>query len=111
MKQKIRLNVNGKIRKLNVDIHQALLEVLRDDLGLTGTKYGCGNGECGACTVLVEGKPIASCLTLAVSVEGKDITTIDGLAKDGNLHGAQGKWGVNPERGRGKEKRRLIFIR
>jgi carbon-monoxide dehydrogenase small subunit len=89
MKQKIRLNVNREMRELKVDLSRTLLEVLRDDLGLTGTKYGCGNGECGACTVLVEGKPVSSCLTLAVSVNGKNITTIEGLEIDGKLHPIQ----------------------
>jgi carbon-monoxide dehydrogenase small subunit len=89
MKQKIKLRVNNHSRGLRVDINRTLLEVLRDDLGLTGTKYGCGNGECGACTVLVDGKPVSSCLTLAVSVDRKEITTIEGLGKDGKLHPIQ----------------------
>lgn len=89
MKQKIKLQVNHNSKELKVDINRTLLEVLRDDLGLTGTKYGCGNGECGACTVLVEGKPVSSCLTLAVSVDGKEITTIEGLETDGKLHPIQ----------------------
>lgn len=66
-----------------------LLNVLREDLVLTGTKYGCGMGECGACTVLVDGEPVLSCLTLAVTVEGKEVTTIEGLARDGRLHPLQ----------------------
>ena len=89
MKQKVTLIVNQETHKLEIDVHRTLLEVLRDDLGLTGSKYGCGNGECGACTVLVEGKPILSCLTLAVTVDGKEITTIEGLAKNGELHPLQ----------------------
>jgi len=89
MKQKIRLKVNQEPRELRVDINRTLLDVLREDLGLTGAKYGCGNGECGACTVLVEGKPVASCLTLAVSVDGKEITTIEGLESGGKLHPIQ----------------------
>ena len=89
MKQKVTLIVNQETHKLEIDVHRTLLEVLRDDLGLTGSKYGCGNGECGACTVLVEGKPILSCLTLAVTVDGKEITTIEGLAKDDELHPLQ----------------------
>jgi carbon-monoxide dehydrogenase small subunit len=89
MKQKIRLRVNDNYRELKVDLSRTLLEVLRDDLGLTGAKYGCGFGECGACTVLVEGKPASSCLTLAVSVDGKEITTIEGLELNGQLHPIQ----------------------
>jgi aerobic carbon-monoxide dehydrogenase small subunit len=89
MQEKIKLNVNHEVQELKVDLNRTLLEVLRDDLDLTGTKYGCGNGECGACTVLVDGKPVSSCLTLAVSVDGKDITTIEGLEVGGKLHPVQ----------------------
>jgi aerobic carbon-monoxide dehydrogenase small subunit len=89
MQQKIQLNVNREVRELKVDLSRTLLEVLRDDLGLTGTKYGCGNGECGACTVLVDGKPVSSCLTMAVAVNGKNITTIEGLEENGKLHPIQ----------------------
>ena len=89
MKQKITLIVNQETKELEVDLHRTLLEVLRDDLNLTGVKYGCGDGECGACTVLIEGKPILSCLTLAVAVDGKKITTIEGLAEGDKLHPLQ----------------------
>lgn len=89
MKQKITLTVNKETKDLEVDLHRTLLEVLRDDLNLTGVKNGCGNGECGACTVLVEGSPISSCLTLAVTVDGKEITTIEGLAEGDKLHPLQ----------------------
>lgn len=89
MKQKITLIVNRETRELEVDLHRTLLEVLRDDLSLTGVKHGCGDGECGSCTVLVEGKPILSCLTLAVTVDGKEITTIEGLAEGDKLHPLQ----------------------
>ncbi len=89
MKQKITLTVNKETRDLEVDLHRTLLEVLRDDLNLTGVKNGCGNGECGACTVLVEGSPISSCLTLAVTVGGKEVTTIEGLAEGDKLHPLQ----------------------
>ncbi len=89
MKQKITLTVNRETHELETDLHRTLLEVLRDDLGLTGVKYGCGDGECGACTVLIEGKPILSCLTLAVAVDGKKITTIEGLAEGDKLHPLQ----------------------
>jgi carbon-monoxide dehydrogenase small subunit len=69
--------------------HTTLIEVLRDQLGLTGTKHGCGIGLCGACTVLVEGKPILACLTLAITVREKNILTVEGLAKGGKLHPIQ----------------------
>ncbi|MCL5075222.1 MAG: (2Fe-2S)-binding protein [Chloroflexi bacterium] len=75
----IELTVNGKGRRLRVKPNELLLNVLRNDLNLTGTKYGCGIGECGACTVLIEGRPMLSCLTLAVSVDGQNITTIEGI--------------------------------
>lgn len=89
VKQKITLIVNRETRELEVDLHRTLLEVLRDNLSLTGVKHGCGDGECGSCTVLVEGKPILSCLTLAVTVDGKEITTIEGLAEGDKLHPLQ----------------------
>ena len=74
---------------LEIEQDSRLLDVLRDDLGLTGTKEGCGVGECGACTVIIDGKTANSCITLAASVEGKNIRTIEDLAKDGNLHPMQ----------------------
>ena len=89
LRQQITLIVNKKAYEVAVDLHRTLLEVLRDDLNLTGVKYGCGNGECGSCTVLADGKPILSCLTLAVSAAGKEITTIEGLAENGKLHPLQ----------------------
>jgi len=89
VKQKVTLIVNQETHDLELDVHRTLLEVLRDDLGLTGAKYGCGNGECGSCTVIVAGKPILSCLTLAVTVDGKEITTIEGLANNEELHPLQ----------------------
>lgn len=84
-----RLNINGLIYDIPVEPHWTLVYVLREKLGLTGTKLACGNGECGNCTVLVDGKPMLSCLTLAIESEGKEITTIEGLAKDGKLHPIQ----------------------
>ncbi len=88
-KQEIAIVVNGKSYKFMVEPHRTLLEVLRDELGLTGAKYGCGQGECGACSVLVNGKPVLSCLALAIAMHGKEITTIEGLAKGGRLHPLQ----------------------
>jgi aerobic-type carbon monoxide dehydrogenase small subunit (CoxS/CutS family) len=86
VKREIRLIVNKKIYELTIDLHKTLLEVLREDINLTVTKYGCGHGECGACTVLVEGRPVTSCLTLAVAADGKEITTIEGLEEGDRLH-------------------------
>jgi aerobic-type carbon monoxide dehydrogenase small subunit (CoxS/CutS family) len=83
------LFVNGKAVQVEADAEAPLLSVLRDRLGLTGSKYGCGEGECGACTVLVEGEAVRSCVTPAGSVQGKDIMTIEGLERDGQLHPLQ----------------------
>ena len=82
------LNVNGNKHEVQAGT-RTLLEVLRDDLGMVGAKEGCGVGMCGACTVLVDGKPISGCLTLAVQVAGKEILTVEGLEKDGQLHSIQ----------------------
>ena len=84
----IEFMVNNKKRRLSVKVNELLINILRNNLNLTGTKYGCGIGECGACTVLLEGKPILSCLTLAVEVDGKNITTIEGIGED-KLHPIQ----------------------
>ncbi|MGC8817304.1 MAG: (2Fe-2S)-binding protein [Candidatus Hadarchaeum sp.] len=89
MLREIEFTINGRKRKLTVRPKDLLLNVIRDELGLKGTKYGCGTGECGACTVLLDGKPILSCLTLAVAVNGRDITTIEGIGTDENLHPIQ----------------------
>jgi carbon-monoxide dehydrogenase small subunit len=89
MKRKIRLIVNEQEYELLLEPNRTLLDVLRDELGLTGAKRACNSGECGACTVLLEGKPILSCMTLACEVEGKKIQTIEGIAKDGELHPVQ----------------------
>jgi aerobic-type carbon monoxide dehydrogenase small subunit (CoxS/CutS family) len=83
------LNVNGKKLRINVDSQTPLLNVLRDHLNLTGTKYGCGEAKCGACTVLIDGQMMRSCVTPVGRVDGKQITTIEGLEKDGNLHPLQ----------------------
>jgi len=79
-KQRIRLTVNGEERECLAPVHHSLLEVLREDLGLMGTKHGCELGECGTCTVLVDGKPILSCLTLPIECEGREVRTVEGLA-------------------------------
>ena len=89
MSQKIRLTVNDWEHELTVPSNRTLLDVLRDDLGLTGTKKGCDSGECGACTVLLDGTPILSCLTLALEADGRKIRTIEGVAKDGELSEVQ----------------------
>ncbi len=83
------LNVNGKRKTVDVDASVSMLSVLRDDLDLTGTKYGCGEGRCGACTVLLNGQLTRSCVTQVARAAGKQITTIEGLEKDGKLHPLQ----------------------
>ena len=82
---KIEFTVNGMKRQFDVEPNQLLLNLLRENLYLTGTKYGCGIGECGACTVLVDGEPVLSCLTLTVDVDGREVETIEGLAKGDDL--------------------------
>ena len=89
MKVRVNLNVNGESRETLVPTHKTLLEVLREDLGLTGTKHGCELGECGTCTVLVDGEPVLSCLALPVETEGRRITTVEGMAEGGRLHPLQ----------------------
>jgi xanthine dehydrogenase YagT iron-sulfur-binding subunit len=83
------LRVNGSARRLRLDSRVTLLDALRDELELTGTKKGCDQGACGACTVLLDGKRVLSCLTLAAQCEGREVTTIEGLAADGRLHPVQ----------------------
>jgi xanthine dehydrogenase YagT iron-sulfur-binding subunit len=85
----VHLTVNGAARRLDVAPWTTLLDALRDHLDLTGTKKGCDHGQCGACTVLVNGRRVLSCLTLAVMSDGANVTTIEGLAKDGVLHPLQ----------------------
>ena len=89
MRELITLHVNGELHELAVLPHHTLLEVLREDLGLTGTKHGCELGECGACTVLIDGVPVLACLTLPVEVQNNEITTIEGLETNGKLHPLQ----------------------
>lgn len=89
MNKKIKFRVNGKRVELEVPTNRMLIDCLRYDLGLTGTKEGCSVGVCGACTVLMDGDMISSCLTLAVMVDGRDITTVEGLAKNGELNAVQ----------------------
>jgi carbon-monoxide dehydrogenase small subunit len=81
--------VNGESRAFLAPVHKTLLEVLREDLGLTGTKHGCELGECGTCTVLVDGRPVLSCLALPAALEGREITTVEGLEGPGGLHPLQ----------------------
>jgi carbon-monoxide dehydrogenase small subunit len=88
-KQIVSLTVNGEEYDAVITPNRTLLEVLRDDLALTGTKEGCGEGACGTCTVLLDGKPVRSCLTLAIEVQGREITTIEGLAPMGKMHPVQ----------------------
>src|SRR5450756_345172 len=83
------LRINSRIERIEVDPERSLLSVLRDDLDLTGTKYGCGEGQCGACTVLLDGEPIASCLIRIGAVGDRQIVTIEGLALDAKLHPLQ----------------------
>jgi carbon-monoxide dehydrogenase small subunit len=88
-KIRLRLKVNGEERECLAPVHHTLLEVLREELGLMGTKHGCELGECGTCAVLVDGRPVLSCLTLPVECEDREITTIEGLAREGALHPLQ----------------------
>jgi aerobic-type carbon monoxide dehydrogenase small subunit (CoxS/CutS family) len=85
----VRFTVNGKERRVTTDPQRRLLDVLREDLQLTGTKYGCGEGQCGACLVYVDGEPTRSCLLPAKSADGKSVTTIEGLAQGEELHPVQ----------------------
>jgi len=89
VKLQITLKVNGEARDVIVPAHKTLLEVLREDLNLTGTKHGCELGECGTCTVLVDGLPVLSCLALPVELQGREIKTVEGMAEHGRLHPLQ----------------------
>ena len=89
MKKQINLKVNGEEHDIEIESNRLLLQVLRDNLGLTGTKEGCSIGVCGACSVIIDGRLVSSCLTLAAGCGGKNIETIEGLAQDGKLHPLQ----------------------
>ncbi|MBW2058048.1 MAG: (2Fe-2S)-binding protein [Deltaproteobacteria bacterium] len=89
MKRELRIRVNGDLYHLFVEPHRTLLEVIREEIGLTGTKKGCELGECGACTVLLDGRPVNSCLVLAHEADGREITTIEGISRGGDLHPIQ----------------------
>jgi carbon-monoxide dehydrogenase small subunit len=86
---RIQIRVNGELYELSVDSRMTLLELLREDLHLTGTKQGCDSGECGSCTVLLDGEPVNACLVLAVEADGKKILTIEGVAEEATLHPLQ----------------------
>lgn len=87
--EKITFKVNGESHELNIAVNETLLDVLREQLGLFGTKKGCDSGACGACTVIIDGEPALSCMTLAVRCQGREILTIEGLAINGELHPLQ----------------------
>jgi carbon-monoxide dehydrogenase small subunit len=89
MKRVLALAVNGTRHEVAIDTHRTLLDLLRDDLGLTGTKQGCGEGDCGACVVLLDGVPVNSCLVLAAEAEERDVLTIEGVAQGTSLHPVQ----------------------
>lgn len=89
MKVPVRFSVNGDDRDLYIGAHKTLMEVLRDDLELTGTKEGCGNGNCGACTINLDGKAVNACLILGVEADGHEVQTIEGVSEDGTLHPLQ----------------------
>ncbi|HZJ76942.1 MAG TPA: (2Fe-2S)-binding protein [Oscillospiraceae bacterium] len=89
MSKKIQFCINGEKREIYVEENQILLDIIRNDLGLTATKNGCGNGECGACTIIMDGKAVKSCLILAIEADGRTIQTVEGLSKDGKLNPLQ----------------------
>jgi len=89
MKTSLQFTLNGKSQRISSDPRRSLLDVLREDLGLIGTKYGCGEGQCRACTVLLDGRPVRSCLTEITEVEAHEVVTIEGLTREGRLHAVQ----------------------
>ncbi|MCP4811751.1 MAG: (2Fe-2S)-binding protein [Planctomycetaceae bacterium] len=88
-KQLVSTTINGEPSQFLCEARQSLLEVLRDETGLTGCKEGCNNGNCGACTVMLDGQPVNSCLVLGMEVDGKEIQTVEGIAQEGKLHAVQ----------------------
>jgi carbon-monoxide dehydrogenase small subunit len=88
-KERLQLTINGEDREVLAPVHHTLLEVLREEAGLTGTKHGCELGECGTCTVLVDGRPVLSCLVLPIECQGADIRTVEGMAEGARLHPLQ----------------------
>jgi carbon-monoxide dehydrogenase small subunit len=89
MRRIVRITINGLLREVAVPANRTLLDLLREDLDLTGTKHGCGEGDCGSCTVLLDGEPVNACLVLAAEAEGREVTTIEGLAGGSLLHPVQ----------------------
>lgn len=89
MRERLTLRVNGEEVQVLAPVHKTLLEVLREELGLTGTKHGCELGECGTCTVLLDGEPVLSCLALPIECQGREILTVEGMAEAGRLHPLQ----------------------
>ena len=89
MPKQYELHINGSVHPVEADAERSLLSVLRDDLDLTGAHYGCGEGQCGACTVLIDGQPTRSCITPITAVAKRQVTTIEGLERDGKLHPVQ----------------------
>jgi len=89
MRYPVKLEVNGAVHEASVEPHTTLLALLRDYLGLTGTKLACGTGDCGTCTVLMDGRPVTSCLVLAPDASGRRVSTIEGVTHDGKLHALQ----------------------
>ncbi len=93
VEMKIEFNLNGKQARVSAEPDKTLLYLLRDNLGLTGTKEGCCSGDCGACVVMLDGRPVNACMVLAAQAEGSDVLTIEGMAKDGALHPVQRTFG------------------
>src|SRR5574341_833134 len=87
--KQIQIQVNGQLYDLDVRVNRTLMDVLREDLGLIGTKEGCWTGDCGACTVLLDGKPVNSCFVLAIDADGREVTTVEGLEREWKLHPLQ----------------------
>src|ERR1041385_2714931 len=111
MAREFQLNINGINHPVTAEPERSLLSVLRDELNLTGTKYGCGQSQCGACTVLIDSKAITSCITPVSSVEGKKIVTIEGFGSNGQLHAcAAGAGVITADRGDFERIREYVFL-